>query len=306
MTDEILQTDIDLAKRLIDDGYQDAEIIHLLAQRRIAPNRAARLVSELREGLSVEPDRVWRAVALQSQQSRSTRRQTASGQTLEQKRTAAPAPLRVPWFRIMVASAVLCCIAAAVWIGRQRNARVTEQELGSKAANGKIPTAPRIEAAALQIEIREGILKLGGRPVGPDDALGVFTSAVGAPTRTNRLEGIDKIVYVYDDYGLLVYRGRENNPNAVVIDFEASGGDSSAGKPFRGIVKIEGESVDGSTDPRNLSIVEENAVSNSGDHSGIYNLHLNGLRLVLACLTRPDRLSQITIDFEESWVKPLH
>ena len=59
MTDEILQTDIDLARRFIDAGSGDAEIIDLLARRNIAPNRAASLVCELREGRAVQPDRVF-------------------------------------------------------------------------------------------------------------------------------------------------------------------------------------------------------------------------------------------------------
>src|SRR5947208_8542906 len=102
MTDEILQADIDLARRLIDGGSADQEIIGALAQRNIAPNRAARLVAELRSGRAVDPDRVWRAVC--TEPAPASRPQAASARRLEPRRK--PVPVRVPWFRMLVAIGV--------------------------------------------------------------------------------------------------------------------------------------------------------------------------------------------------------
>src|SRR5690348_10394685 len=122
MTDEILQTDIDLARRLIDEGDGDAEIIGHLARRNISPERATRLVSDLRAGQAVEPDHVWRAVSSRSARTASLAPSSRSGS--EARRN--PAPLRVPWFRILVALAVAVCIGFAAWTNHKKNLRAAE------------------------------------------------------------------------------------------------------------------------------------------------------------------------------------
>jgi len=306
MTDEILQTDIDLARRLIDEGRADAEIIDLLARRKIASNRASRLISELREGRAVEPDRVWRSVALQGEPTVSPSRQTTASSQKE-GRNRPSARIRVPWFRILVAAGVLFCIGMAVWFGRQRNERVREQSRQAGAASApKTSASESVDAAGLQIEIGEGALKLRGQQIGREDALRVFASTLGPPSRTNHVEGVDKIVYLFDDYGVLIYPGGGDNPNSVVIDFEGTGGTHSTAKPFTGKVRILEEDLNRDTDPKTLSIMEKLNARDHAGNTGIYNLQLKGLRVVLASLARADRISLITIDFEESWGKALH
>src|ERR1044071_962047 len=149
MTDEILQTDIDLARRLVDAGNGDTEIIYLLARRNIAPDRASRLISDLREGRAVAPDRVWRAIALEGELpiASSASRQTTSSPARARNRPSTP--IRVPWFRVLMAAGVFFCIAMAVWIGRQRNERAKEPLNQAGAAT---PPNRSMEATALQIE----------------------------------------------------------------------------------------------------------------------------------------------------------
>src|SRR5437879_8406885 len=55
MTHQILQSDIDLARNLIAAGLPDDEIIAALVRRRIHPEPAALLVSDLRNGIPVSP-----------------------------------------------------------------------------------------------------------------------------------------------------------------------------------------------------------------------------------------------------------
>jgi hypothetical protein len=56
MTNLILQTDIEFVQRLIAEHYPENEIVAALVRRHIDPERAARLVTDLRNGVPVAPD----------------------------------------------------------------------------------------------------------------------------------------------------------------------------------------------------------------------------------------------------------
>src|SRR3954468_19547696 len=120
MTDEILQTDIDLARRLIAEGHQDPEIVENLACRNIAPNRATRLVVELRHGRTVEPDQDWRAAAARRNPPVPHRAPLARPD-ISQPASALPRradPILVPWAKIIAALSVMLCITLVIWIGQ--------------------------------------------------------------------------------------------------------------------------------------------------------------------------------------------
>src|SRR5258705_7806923 len=57
MTNDILQSDIDLARRLLDARRPADEIVAALSYRGINGNRAAQLVADLQAGKAVEPDK---------------------------------------------------------------------------------------------------------------------------------------------------------------------------------------------------------------------------------------------------------
>jgi hypothetical protein len=300
MTDEILQADIDLARRLIDGGTGDEEIIGLLARRNIAPNRAARLVSELRSGCAVEPDRVWRGVAREP--ARSLTSSAVSAAKPQRRRT--PTRPTIPWFRILVASGVCLCIGLAAWANHQRNLRQQEDAKRRAPAMGvTAETSQRLDPASVILEVDDHGVRLGSEEVGPENAIQVFTSLFGEASRTNDVATLGKLVYVFDLHGLLIYPAKDHSPNSIMIDFEGAGGTNSAARPFGGTVKIAGSTINGATDPQTLPIIEKLGASTNAGNSGIYNLQLKGVRVVLASLSRPDRLSLIEIDFEESWGK---
>jgi hypothetical protein len=56
MTNQLLQSDIDLAKRLIQERHTDEEILGVLLRRRVAPEKALHVLAALRAGEQVEPD----------------------------------------------------------------------------------------------------------------------------------------------------------------------------------------------------------------------------------------------------------
>ena len=58
MTKEILQSDVDLAERLINAHSPDSETITALVNRGLELAKATRLVHDLRCGLPVKPERV--------------------------------------------------------------------------------------------------------------------------------------------------------------------------------------------------------------------------------------------------------
>src|SRR6267378_119303 len=57
MTNDILQSDIDLARRLLDARRPADEIVAALSYRGINGNRAAHLVADFHAGKAVEPDK---------------------------------------------------------------------------------------------------------------------------------------------------------------------------------------------------------------------------------------------------------
>src|SRR5256885_6738638 len=57
MTPDILQSDIDLARKLLDERRPETEIVAALAYRGIESGRATQLIAELQAGKKVEPDR---------------------------------------------------------------------------------------------------------------------------------------------------------------------------------------------------------------------------------------------------------
>jgi hypothetical protein len=243
----------------------------------------------------VQPDRVWRAVALETESVRSPSAPPPSTQPTV--RSSAP-PLRIPWFRILIAAGVAVAIAMAVLFGQQRNRH--RHDANNEIANKtSLPGELAPDPASLLIEINDGGLQFRNRPVGGDNAVEVFTSVLGHPSRTNQIETLGKSVYVFDDYGLLIYPAREKNPNSIVIDFEGAGGTNGTARPYTGIVRILEDHIGRNTDPSKVAVIRKlgAAATEQGGNSGIYNLKLPNIRIVLASLSRPDRLSLIEIDF---------
>lgn len=56
MLNDILQSDIELARRLISEGNPDEAVVASLLKRRLNVEKAARLVADLRAGRTVVPD----------------------------------------------------------------------------------------------------------------------------------------------------------------------------------------------------------------------------------------------------------
>jgi hypothetical protein len=303
MTDEILQTDIDLARRLIAEGHPDAEIVENLAFRKIAPNRASRLVAELRGGKTVEPDQDWRAAATRNQLL--SRRVPSPGPRIQQPASAPPRrtdPIVIPWGRIIAVVSVMVCIAVVIWIGQHKRRVSTESGTKVAAALGGSPPEP----GSLEIEIDPGGVQIQGSRVRSDNVLAVFSSVLGPPSRTNHLAADHGSVYVFDAYGIVIYPAKEDNRDSIVIDFEGNGGTNSASAAFSGKLKIADAMVTADIGPKELAAWKEPRIDENGASSGIYNLRYKSLHLIFAYLTRPDHLSLAEIDFDEGWGNALH
>src|SRR6267142_393676 len=134
MTEEILQSDIDLARKLITVGCGDAEIVQALQYRRIAPERASILVQELRQGRQVEPDKdsnpvVPRAYSEPARPAASSlsRPLTSSREHRRSRKTR--------WFPILVGASVLLCVGVLAVINHRTHSRFANARVGTTTEN---------------------------------------------------------------------------------------------------------------------------------------------------------------------------
>src|SRR5262249_3957399 len=92
MTNDILQSDIDLARKLLDARRSSEEIVAALGYRGINRDRAEQLIAALQAGKTVEPDRPI-TISLPSK----TVQETAPSEPQQsRKSTVSPSPAERP------------------------------------------------------------------------------------------------------------------------------------------------------------------------------------------------------------------
>ena len=300
MTEEILQSDIDLARKLITVGAADADIVQTLQYRGLDPQRAAQLVQDLRLGRTVHPDPDPALLSARSRQ------QPAPERPSQQVRP--PAPVRETrrsrhfgWFPVIAGTSILLCIGVIAFVNHRTHARLeAARGDGADSDPGAMPTLASLQEnpAALQIQITQAGLRIGGASVSRANALGVIASVLGRPTRTNSIGAANQFVYAFDSHGLLVYPEKEPGRDSIVIDFEASGGTNGATKPFPGTLKIEDRVVSAGSSSKALGSLGKSGANGGGATSGIFSLKYDRFSLIFAYLTSPDHLSSVEIDFD--------
>ena len=304
MTDELLQSDIDLARRLIADRSSDSEIVQSLALRRISPVRAQRLVRQLREGVDVQPD----PASLPQQFSRVVVRREPETESRTEPAFRSRRPSKPGGSHRDVARSVfgfkglLITGSAVVTV----LVLLTLFHNGPKGAQARTPTdstspetasSPAGKSVGLMIELQRDGLRVAGTPINRTNAFDVLLALLGQPSRTNRVEGSDTQIYTYDRHGLLLYAGDTGRSDSVVLYFEEVGGASGAETPFSGKFQIAGNPIAGSTGSSSLRSLPRLDVTEKVTNA-IFAGNCDGFNLNFAYLKSPEHLSLVQIDLK--------
>jgi len=286
MTRELLQSDIDLARRLIAEGQTDGEIIVALGYRRVGPERAHRLVQDLRRGIDVPPDplpaNLWRPV-------------TAETGVNQYEEAPSPAPQRAQppppfsWFRVALLGVVAVTIAAVFLFNRDRRTEVSATSRDLMVEPGVMLRRP-----VFQVEVDAGQVRISGTALTRENALNVLSDLAGPPARTNRLE--DLTMYAFDKDGIVLYAGNKNGKDSLLLYFEPVGGANGAQHAFTGRLAVRGKRVTLGTDAKALLSLNEPALRETA--TNVFSVQTNGLGLSFAYVNTSAQLSLVQIDLE--------
>jgi hypothetical protein len=308
MTKAILQTDIELARSLIASDRPDDEVALALTRRGIEPATAARLVGDLRNGRRVQPD-------MPAQEwvggHRASRRRKAEAPTQPSAKPAEtprsdhkrshrsgkddPQSKGVVWFIGGVLACVLIAGAILYKNHRHNDAATSLPQPSAKLpetalkADAKSPNGPPV------LELQADGLHLGGTLLTRDGAGSSVAKLLGTPTRTNQVNGSSRLIYAYDQHGILVYADKSAATDSIVLDFEGMGGTNGTGSPFLGTLKIDNQAIKGDTDSKTLTGIKELGLKDPGADGGIFGGQYNGLEVIFAYLKTPQRLSLVEI-----------
>jgi len=312
MTNDILQSDIDLARKLLDDRRPIDEIVAALEYRGVNENRAAQLVADLQAGRTVEPDRPI-TITLPAKTTEDTpdqprpNRQSAQGDLGSQRRESRSRQRRAnpfPWFTVIALGSAAVCVVIFVILSRKSHSndsvdqkRSEGSDLSTSDGSKRLPGAG-LDARAISIEVGTDGLRLCGKPVARENFLTVIFTTLGASTRTNQMEKADQVIYAYDAFGLLVYAPKGSGHYSVVLDFDASDGTAGTKNPFVGTFKANNQAVRPNTDAASLGSIKDLGLQSPNSASGIFHAQYGGVELLFGYLKSPERLSLIEIDIK--------
>jgi hypothetical protein len=290
MTGDLLQSDIDLARRLIDAGKTDTEIVIALGYRRIASEKSQRLVHDLREGMNVEPDplrdeNLWRPVVAEGAE--------------PYTEPSSPAPARqaadsrFPWFRVILLGVVAVTIVAVFLFNRDRGGTQVKQ-VSATSRDLMTEPAATLRRPVLQVEVEPHSVRVGGTVLSRENALKTLSDLAGALARTNRLD--DLTIYAFDDLGAVLYSDSKAGKDSLLLYFEPVGGINGAQHAFTGTLAIRGKSVTLTTDPKTLLELPELDLKETA--TSVFSGQSNGLGLSFAYLNSRTQLSLVQIDLE--------
>jgi hypothetical protein len=315
MTNDILQTDIDLARKLLDARQSSDEIVAVLSYRGINCTRAAQLVADLQAGKKVEADRpilinlpprtAENPAPAQERQSARTTQTELVGERRESQPTRRKAKA-FPWFTTIALTSAAVCVAMFVLLSRKSHSTVLANQSASQgsdqsiadAGRGKRSTGSDVDAKAVSVEVNREGLRLCGNSLGKENFLPTIFKTLGTPSRTNQVETAEQVVYAYDGCGLLVYAPKNAGHYSIVLHFDSSDGDAGTKNPFVGTFKINKQPVRPNTDAVSLGSIKELGLQQPKSASGIFQAQYGALDLVFGYLKTPERLSLIEIDFK--------
>jgi hypothetical protein len=316
MTHDILQTDIELAKELIESNRPDAEVALALTRRGLDSAVAGRLVEDLRNGRRVQPQMAVEWVTRRRSGSRS------SGEAGHDRPSAQPSPSRSTSEKrsnqrrpsrgarkkakenaiVWVVAVILACLVVVTAIVIFKHSQRTKDDGETPALASKpAPAAsskPQAPTGPVVLEIQADGLHLGGTLLTRDAAWNHVAKFLGAATRTNRLAGGNRMIYAYDQHGILVYAEQGAGTDSIVLDFDGLGGTNGAASPFQGTFKIEDRPIKADTDTMALSAIKQLGLKEPGADAGIFGGQYNGLELIFAYLKTPKRLSLVEISLK--------
>jgi hypothetical protein len=315
MTNDILQSDIDLASRLLDANRPADEIIAALGYRGINGGRAAQLVADLQAGKTVEPDRpisinlpsrpIEETPPSEQQYSRKSAPAELPGDRPQGSRARQRKSTAFPWFTIIALAVAAVCVVAFVLLSRKSHSSDSNDQSRSQASDqtttdsgGSKHGASVPDAKAISLEVEPEGLRLCGKSLTQENFLPAIFKTLGAPSRTNQVEKADQVIYAYDACGLLVYAPKNAGHYSIVLHFDASDGEAGTKYPFVGTFKISNHVVRPGTDAASLSSIKELGLQPPNSASGIFRAQYGALELVFGYLKSPERLSLIEIDFK--------
>ena len=317
MTHEILQTDIEFAKGLIGTNRPDDEVAVALTRRGIEPAAAAQLVDDLRNGRRVQPQMA--APEWISRRRSASRADTGAEQSpppplaspvraSSQKRSGQRRPSRAARKKakenaiVWVAAGILSCVvvAGALVIKHRHNAnRDTEPP---KPASTPTPTTSNKDqaqsASPMVLEVRTNGLYLGESLLTREAAWNSVARLLGSPTRTNQIEGSNRLIYAFDHHGILVYMEPGAGTDSIVLDFEGVGGTNGSAAPFKGSLRIEDCAIKAETDSKTLIALKQLGLKDPKADAGIFGSQYHGLELIFAYLKTPEKLSLVEISLK--------
>ncbi len=319
MTHDLLQSDIDLAKRLRGDHRADEEIITALVNRGIDPAQAALLLDDLRSGRKAAPQTTAHLEFTPARRSRSKRAAHGGAPNpptpfprVESRRERPPRPTghgpKTPtavWVIIAVLFGAVLVAVGVVLFQRSHSKARLQDEPQPRAAQANTdtslrkspaPATPTTTAGSLILELRPDGLHLGDSLVNRGNLLGVAAKSLGVPTRTNRVAQTETVVYAYDRQGLLIYSQKGGATNSIVLDYEAAGGANGTTSPFGGVLRIEDRVIGPDTDPQTLFAIKSLDLKGRGDNSSILGGRYNNCEVVFAYENSSRRLRLVEID----------
>jgi hypothetical protein len=299
MTNQVLQSDIDLARRLLTAGRPDEDILGALVCRNIAPDRAIQLVTDLRQGLRVEPDLPEMGALRRPGPKPGSGSVTHRDWRPDAPDYSARQPRRnLPWFMTTLLVALAICAGTVIFSNHRTHAKLRAAPVAESAAE-ELKALARTAATpgSISLELRSDGLHLGVRLLSRANALTLLTDAFGPPSRTNLVEGSGKVIYAYDQQGMVVHCQNEKQNDCLVLYFDAIGGDNGARQPFSGTLRVAGHKIQGSTDPTTLASFKELGLTEPGTNS-VLEARCHGVPVSFAYLESPTRLSLVEIDLK--------
>lgn len=319
MTHNLLQTDIELATRLMVGQRPDEEIIRALMYRGVDPSLAAQLVDDLHNGRDVTA-----RTPLPQELHLRRRSRSASKAPETSERSPTPSPAAEPrsepppsrsregrkssrlLVRISLGLAALALVVLAfVLYQRSQDNASSPPEPAAPAppAGDTAPAAPVAPAsqnkspAPLLLELQPDGLHIAGNLVTRDNLLPALHNLLGSPTRTNQVAQTGVMIYAYDHQGLLVYAQPGGGTNSIVLDCEATGGINGTTSPFAGSLKLKDQLIRPNLDAQALAAIKEFGLKDSGGSGSVWNGRYHGLDLAFTYQS-PGHLSLIEIDLK--------
>ncbi|HSU56850.1 MAG TPA: hypothetical protein VLT36_22515 [Candidatus Dormibacteraeota bacterium] len=278
MIEDILQSDIDVARNLLSEGRAEKDVLAVLVSRKIEPARAVRLVNDLKQGRPVEPDEP----ALMLVQASKPRTERVPRRPAEPDRTNSKMGLFMGGLLVAVAVTV-----GAIAFSNHRTHKLAQ----SDSAEVRARQGPTIELGS------QGLL-VGGRAVNRENVLNVLRESIGEPSRTNVVQGHSKVMYAYDESGVMVHSvGANKGKDALVLYFDSIGGENGTKQPFRGDFLISGNPVKADTDAKGLAAIRDLALGEAPTNS-IIESSCNGVGVSFAYLDNTHRLSMVQIELK--------